>query len=195
MGLTISYTFAPGVDPNLSRREPAQAAFIIDQALALAQQAFQARGIPTRPQPLQADQDPYMSEFSRDLLLGRAADGCEPLTFGWRRPLGGPWSGEQFCKTEYAREFPVAHAAICAVLAELEKAGLVDSVEDEAEFYGTDKPLTALEQAHGESRAVLGQIQDQLQDQGYEHEYLLPHGGTPRRWSPEQGYAAPPETP
>ena len=181
MGLTISYNFAPALPPQIIQDDPAQALAVIDQALNLAQAAFQKQGIPTEAQPLQDDRNPYLSYYLRDLLLEGPAQGCEPLTFGWKRPLGVPWSNWQFCKTEYAQDFPTAHAALCAVLQELEQAGLIGQVQDEAEFYGAGKTREDLIAAQGESRAVLGLVHDQIQDLGHQYQYPLPQ----RRRAPE----------
>lgn len=191
MGLTISYNFAPALPPQIVQEDPAQAQAVIDQAVALAQAAFQKQDIPTEALPMQNDRNPYLSYYLRDLLLAGPAQGCEPLTFGWKRPLGVPWSNWQFCKTEYAADFPTAHAAICAVLQELEQAGLVGQVQDEAEFYGTDKTNADLIPAQGESLAVMGYLQDQLQALEHEYQYPLLQGGELRQWSPEAGYTDP----
>ena len=188
MGLTISYNFAPALPPQIVQEDPAQALAVIDQALNLAQAAFQKQGIPTEAQPLRDEPGSYLSYYIRQLFLDGPAEGCEPLTFGWKRPMGTGWNPGQFCKTEYAADFPTAHAAICAVLQELERAGLVGQVEDEAEFYGAGKTREDLIAAQGESRAVLGRVHDQIQGLGHEYQYPLPAGGEMRKWAPATGY-------
>ena len=191
MGLTISYNFAPSLPPESIQDAPAAARRIIDQAVGLAQAAFQRQGIPVQAQPLRDEPNEYLSYYFQQLYLEGPAAGCEPLTLGWKKPFGAPWNHWQFCKTEYAAEFPTAHAAICAVLQELEQAGLIGDIQDEAEFYGAGKTRADLIAAHGESQAVLGQVHDQIQALGHEYQYPLPGGGRPRQWSPQTGYTEP----
>ena len=187
MGLTIHYAFAPHLSPDLQVTDPTQAQSIIRQARDLALDAFYRRNIPAHAESFKQQPGPYRETYRQEILLSGPAAGCEPLILGWTRHPPKPWHNTAFLKTQYDRDFPTAHAAICQVLAKLEKEGIIGVVKDEAEFYGTDKTRSDLASAYGESTAVLGQVHDQLQGMLLSYEANTPGGVVKRFPARESG--------
>lgn len=83
-------------------------------------------------------------------------EGCEEANFGLARypdrigwngrvvqvPDGGVWRWRSFCKTQYAsnvsiEHFVRCHVAVCCLLREAEKLGILQEVHDEGHFWDT----------------------------------------------------------
>lgn len=176
MGLTIHYAFAPHLPPDLPVTDPAQARAVIRQAHDRALNALYRLNIPAAAEPLKQEPGPWRETCHQEIILSGPAEGCEPLTLGWTRHPPNPWHNTAFIKTQYAVDFPTDHAAVCAVLEELEKAGIIGGVHDEAEWYLSGRPREELAQEYGASNAVLGRIHDQLQGMLFSYEANTPGG-------------------
>ena len=172
MGLTIHYRFQPELPPDLPVTDPDRAKAIIAKAAARAQAALLRQGIPAATEPLINDiGQPYIEAFKQEVVLSGPGKGAEPLTLGWTRHLLKPWFNRCFIKTQYAADFIATHAAVCAILDELETAGIIGEVHDEADFYRSGRSRADLAQEYGEANALLGRIQDQLQEMEFSYEF------------------------
>ena len=71
-----------------------------------------------------------------DLHLTRECQGCEPISFGWTVDFEPPhdWVMRGFCKTSTARDPLRAHLLVAHVVEAWRRQGLVDWIEDEAEY-------------------------------------------------------------
>ena len=82
-------------------------------------------------------------------LLG-PGKGCEELCFGWKQAEQGQqaWTGQHYCKTEFARSRSRTHRAVMAVLQAWDSANLLEWVRDEAKQYrgGSPAPETGPEE-------------------------------------------------
>lgn len=177
MGLTIHYRFQPELPADLPVTDPDRARQVIAQAAARAQAALLRQGIPASAEPLKNEVgEPWVESFKQEILLSGPAQGSEPLTLGWKRHPPTPWFNRVFIKTQYAADFIHTHAAVCAALDELETAGIIGQVHDEADFYRSGRSRADLAQEYGEANALLGRIQDQLQEMEFSYEFNTPGG-------------------
>ena len=63
-------------------------------------------------------------------------EGCEPTNIGLvRYGKSSLWTGSAFTKTQWAEDFVKAHVAVCTLLKEVEKLGILESVNDESGFW------------------------------------------------------------
>lgn len=96
------------------------------------------------------------------LALSGPAHGSEWLSFGWSRIEPLPWSNERFIKTMFAEDFVLTHRIICEILSDLEDAGIITNVRDDARFYRSGKSLAELRYIHARNMAFQKLVADSL---------------------------------
>lgn len=180
MGLTIRYEFRPDLPPGIALENPTQARQILREAIDLALDALEKRGIPCEELPFRQERKQGgsydLEYYEASILMAGPAEGCEPLRFGWSQVPPEPWSNKQFSKTQYAADFLTAHPAICAALSELEDAGCIGEVEDEGRFYRSGRTLAQLAETYGQWMAMAGDLHDTLQSLGFSYQAPTPGG-------------------
>ena len=190
MGLSLRYRFAPELDPNRVLSQPQIARGWIAAAAAAAAAALEKERLPFQAEPCrhQIRDTPggVVQIFEARLLLGGPAQGCEPLSLGWRCYAPEPWSGEQFLKTQYARHFLTAHPALCRVLQALARQGWIDRLHDEAGHYPGGQSPEQLAAVYARSMAQAGQVHDLLQSLGAGYQAPTP-GGAVKDFGPPPG--------
>ena len=191
MGLSYRYTFAPSLDPQQVLTQAAYARSLIQDALECAAAALEANHIPYEIRPpryqMKGPEQGNIMLFDAALLLGGPALGCEPLTLGWGCWPPEKWTGLQFLKTQYARDFRTAHPALGQVLADLEAVGYIGAVHDEAGHYQTGQSMAELTAVYAASMAQAGQVHDLLQNLSAEYQAPTPGGAI-------KAFGPPPET-
>ena len=180
MGLSYRYAFAPGYDPQQVLGQSRQAKALIQEAVAAAAAALEIHGIPYELREFQykihgPGQGNVMT-YDAALLLGGPALGCEPLVLGWGCWPPEKWTGQQFLKTQYAREFLTAHPALGQVLADLEQAGWIGKAHDEAGHYQSGQSREELAEIYARSMAQAGGMHDLLQSLGAGYQAPTPGG-------------------
>ena len=158
MGITIHYTFLPAdLDPTA---KPMAAHRLMAQAADIVAPTLRQAGIPCQLPPPVINE----TEYYQAVIAEGPGDGSEWLLLGWRRLYASePWSGDQFVKTQYARDFGLTHVAFCESLLRLTAAGLVDpDIFDEGNYL-PDRNPEALGHSHQDMAATLGAVGDLLQ--------------------------------
>ena len=172
MGISIHYRFLPErLDP---KQEPLTAHLRISEAADIAIPALRAAGIPCElSAPNRSDTNWY-----QEIVCSGPGEGTEPLRLGWRRlTTDRDWSGRQFSKTQYARDFAHAHIAHCEALIALSTAGLIaPRIEDEGGYLPHRNP-ERLDISQQQMVATLGAIGDLLQGMNIPHIARAPGGG------------------
>ena len=172
LGTTIHYRFLPeSFDP---RQDPLTAQLRISQAVDIAIPVLEAADIPCELPPPAREE----TEWYQEIVCSGPGGGTEPLRLGWRRRTADlPWSGEQFSKTEYARNFGQAHIAFCEALMALVNAGLVAPDIDDEGRYLPDRNPERMDLSHRQMVAMIGAIGDVLHDMNVPHNAITPGGG------------------
>ena len=172
MGITIWYRFLPeDCDPT---QDPLTAHLRISQAADIAIPVLEAAGIPCQLSPPVCNE----TEWYQQIECSGPALGAEPLRLGWRRlTTDDPWSGEQFAKTQYAREFDRAHIAHCEALMSLATAGLIGPVVGDEGGYLLDRSTERLDLSHRQMVAMIGAFGDLLQGMNAPYAATTPGGG------------------
>ena len=172
LGTTIRYRFLPeSFDP---RQDPLTAQLRISQAVDIAIPVLEAAGIPCELPPPARDE----TDWYQEIVCSGPGAGTEPLRLGWRRLTADlPWSGEQFSKTEYARNFGLAHITFCEALMALVEDGFVaPDILDEGEYL-PDRNPERMDLSQRQMVAMIGAIGDVLQDMNVPHNAITPGGG------------------
>ena len=180
MGLSYRYAFAHGYDPQQVLGQSRQAKTRIKEAVACAAAALEKQGIPYELREFKyrlygPDQGNVMT-YDAALLLGGPALGCEPLVLGWGCWPPEKWTNDQFLKTQYDADFLTAHPAIGQVLQELEQAGWIGAVHDEAGHYQSGQSREELAAVYARSMAQAGGVHDLLQSLGAGYQAPTPGG-------------------
>lgn len=169
MGLAIHYRFHPELSSDTALENPTLARDLVADATGFAANALEriSHGqIPWETLPFTIHNRQWSGGEAAwhegGLRLGGPAQGSEWLSFGWSRIEPLPWSGERFIKTMFARDFVLTHRIICAVLGELEDAGIIGAVRDAAGFYRSGQSLAELRYIHARNMAFHRMIVDSL---------------------------------
>ena len=169
MGLAIHYRFHPELSSDTALENPTMAQELVAAATDFAANALEriSQGqIPFETIPFAVHSKQWSggeaSWHEGGLRLGGPARGSEWLSFGWSRIEPLPWSGERFIKTMFAKDFVLTHRIICAVLGELEDAGIIGDVRDAAGFYRSGQSLAELRYIHAQNMAFHRMIVDAL---------------------------------
>jgi hypothetical protein len=100
-------------------------------------------------------------------LLGftcQVDEGCEPMNVGLCRYQGREgWQWRSFCKTQYAKNFMVAHLTVIALLDQARRLRILDSVMDEGDYW-KKRDLKALGVEIGEWNNMIAAIAGKLKD-------------------------------
>ena len=172
LGITIHYRFQPvSFDP---RQDPVTAHTRISEATDIAVPVLEAAGIPCELPPPVRDEKSWYQE----IVCSGPGQGTEPLRLGWRRlTTDHPWSGAQYSKIQYARDFAHSHIAHCEALMALATAGLVaPDIKDEGEYL-PDRNPNRLDISYQHMAAMMGAIGDVLQDMNVSYTAKTPGGG------------------
>ena len=172
LGISIHYRFLPErLDPKL---EPLTAHLRISEAADIAIPALRAAGIPCElSAPIHNETNWY-----QEIVCSGPGEGAEPLRLGWRRlTTDRDWSGRQFSKTQYSRDFGLVHIAHCETIMALVDAGLVaPDIVDEGNYL-PERNHEQMNRTRQQMGAMMGAVGDLLQSMNVAHRARTPGGG------------------
>lgn len=111
--------------------------------------------------------DSQLKDVDCVMLVMDIQPGCESFCIEFFSTDGKTWKGRSFTKTHYAQRFIEAHLTVISLLDALNKAGLVEEVEDEGDYWekrNTEELQKNIDDLDGFMERILGV----LKGNGYE---------------------------